>query len=468
MRQLCLAMLAASLLAGCGGSSEVVFHSGPIGEGPGTDATVEALDALNASFVKQVYLQDRALAEDVSCWVRGFTDSTRSVAVVFFLPEGNIRGTATPALLGIPFREFGIAPDGSVVSTYQQSASAESGERLEVDDSIKRASASGGECSFDDESQTFFDRGVPASYPEALARDLRDRFERAASIVTDEGVAIEFVDRLNEAGADTAHCMMATAARSDRIRLIVFSSGEERPTVNLRAMVDLQGGTVDVSPSAANGDGENHLVSCTIEDGQLKLIGWAASSDSTPQISSTRTQALPAPGSAGTTASRGRETNAVSDLLGLRTYSEAIGAIGPASSCVVTSDYEADASWDERGVFVRLASLGGYGQVLCNQPENAPISHIRVVGRDWQTSEGLRVGATTATLEQLYPNAHSRRGGGHEPRLSSYWLAAKEEECHLGCGPDEYGEIVTVPTLIAHVSLGRVVSFYIPVGAQGE
>ena len=119
------------------------------------------------------------------------------------------------------------------------------------------------------------------------------------------------------------------------------------------------------------------------------------------------------------------------------------------------------------GIRVVTATLGGIdpGTTSCTYPK-MPVSNVTVTGKEWNTSFGLRVGDTVATLRSLYPHAsfHARAWGDSSPR-DSFWLVTQRTACLGDCGA---ALSVTAPRLLAQTRAGRVVAFVFPVWAQGE
>jgi hypothetical protein len=149
-------------------------------------------------------------------------------------------------------------------------------------------------------------------------------------------------------------------------------------------------------------------------------------------------------------------------------YGAAQDALGAASSCHVVQggQMESIATWRSLGVTMRLSTLGLLpgGRTLCTSPA-APIDSVRVSGRRWYTSKGLRVGDSVGRLRSLYPEAPYlartwRPGWGPQ-----YALVTRRATCLGVCGNQRE---VTVPVLSAAVRNGRVTAFLFSVGAEGE
>jgi hypothetical protein len=147
-------------------------------------------------------------------------------------------------------------------------------------------------------------------------------------------------------------------------------------------------------------------------------------------------------------------------------YGAAQDALGSASSChvVQVSQMTSIATWRSLGVTIRLSTLGGLGvgETLCTS-RRSPISSVRVSGRRWYTSKGLRVGDSVSRLRSLYPKA---------PYLARTWrwgpqyaLVTRRATCLGVCGNQRE---VTVPVLSAAVRNGRVTAFLFSVDAEGE
>jgi hypothetical protein len=125
------------------------------------------------------------------------------------------------------------------------------------------------------------------------------------------------------------------------------------------------------------------------------------------------------------------------------------------------------ARWNGLGVRVVTATLGVIprGATSCSY-DRMPVSVVTVIGRQWRTSLGLRVGDTMTKLHRLYPAAtfQPTSRGDSSPR-NSYWLVTRWAACLGDCGGARY---VTAPQLVAQIDDGRVKAIIFPVGAQGE
>ena len=149
------------------------------------------------------------------------------------------------------------------------------------------------------------------------------------------------------------------------------------------------------------------------------------------------------------------------------TYAGALRALGPSTSCrLINGDASfAVANWYGLGVRATLATYGlvPAGKTGCTAPRAIRIAGIRVIGKRWRTSLGLRVGSSIAELRRKYPRAVRGRRDGW-PRPNAWWLVTKRQRCLGDCAT----MFVTVPVLLAEVKDGRVSAFYFHVGAQGE
>jgi hypothetical protein len=149
-------------------------------------------------------------------------------------------------------------------------------------------------------------------------------------------------------------------------------------------------------------------------------------------------------------------------------YGDAIRALGRASSCRVTGRGSAVARWKTLGVRMRLATLGllPRGKTGCRAPRSIQISTVYITGTQWQTRNGLRVGAAARSVGDLYPRAISQpprfRGWWPHP---AWWIVHVRQRCVIGVCRSRYE---TVPRLTAHIRNGRVAGFFFPVYAQGE
>jgi hypothetical protein len=150
------------------------------------------------------------------------------------------------------------------------------------------------------------------------------------------------------------------------------------------------------------------------------------------------------------------------------TFGAAIDAFGPASSCRrIELEDGAIVRWNAIGLRIVTATLGGIsgGRTACTY-RGMPIATIKVTGRPWKTSLGLRVGDATAKLRRLYPRArYQAQTRGESLPGDSFVLVTPRTACLGDCGAQRF---VNAPRLIAKMHAGRVVAFVLPVGAQGE
>jgi hypothetical protein len=142
----------------------------------------------------------------------------------------------------------------------------------------------------------------------------------------------------------------------------------------------------------------------------------------------------------------------------------AIRALGRPTSCrVLDGPDHAVAVWRPLGAAVELRTYGSLrdGETGCTAPGHIQVDHVRVTGRGWLTSLGLRVGDSTAKLRHLYPKARVKKLGAL-PR--AYWLVTRWGSCVGLCDAPR----TTIPVLLAEVRGGKVAAFYLHVGAEGD
>ncbi len=118
---------------------------------------------------------------------------------------------------------------------------------------------------------------------------------------------------------------------------------------------------------------------------------------------------------------------------------------------------ECRAIWDAPAVRVSLRTLGSIpdGSNLCT-PGVGLISNIQTKGPRWRTEKGLRVGDRESRVRQLYPAAFRR-----DPVFGRQW----------GLRPittNRFGRPMKEAGVYAKVSRGRIIGFWISVGAEGE
>ena len=114
------------------------------------------------------------------------------------------------------------------------------------------------------------------------------------------------------------------------------------------------------------------------------------------------------------------------------TYAGAKRSFGPATSCrLVRTRLGVDAShavadWKRLGVQVNLRTYGGLpaGKTGCTARAAIHVSTIRVIGAQWRTSPGLRVGDSTVALLRAYPHA-KKTGGSPGWYRSGFWLVTR-------------------------------------------
>jgi hypothetical protein len=149
-------------------------------------------------------------------------------------------------------------------------------------------------------------------------------------------------------------------------------------------------------------------------------------------------------------------------------YQGAVDALGPSSSChlVNGAPNHVTAAWRPLGVRMALVTFGGLpaGKTGCSAPAAIHVSTVRVTGKRWYTSLGLRVGDSVTKLRRLYPRAKATAGvRGWYKR--GYWLVTRRSICLGDCGNTRYE---TAPVLVAETAAGRVSSIVFVVGAQGD
>jgi hypothetical protein len=142
------------------------------------------------------------------------------------------------------------------------------------------------------------------------------------------------------------------------------------------------------------------------------------------------------------------------------TYARAISAFGTPQTCVlqkVGSQKPADnygrATWRTLGLrmdFITYAGIPNGGDA-CSVPESVYLDTLWITGSRWRTIRGLRVRATVATLQRLYPKAL--------PHGNSFWLIT---------GKNVIGTASLYPIFSATISHGRVSSFVLRIGAEGD
>ena len=146
---------------------------------------------------------------------------------------------------------------------------------------------------------------------------------------------------------------------------------------------------------------------------------------------------------------------------------DAIKAYGKPTGCrVLDSSSHVAATWADRGILIDARTYGGLpvDEDGCMSPDLIWVSDIRLTGRRWVTSFGLRVGDPTTKLRRLYPQAPYL---GWE-RRNEYYLVWRHGRCVFGCSANDLKFGVDYPRLTAQVKNGRVVAFWLPVGGEGE
>ena len=132
------------------------------------------------------------------------------------------------------------------------------------------------------------------------------------------------------------------------------------------------------------------------------------------------------------------------------------------TGCRLDSSSHVAATWADRGILIDARTYGGLpvDDDGCMSPEFSWVSDIRLTGRRWVTSFGLRVGDPTTKLRKLYPNAPYL---GWE-RRNEYYLVWRHDRCVFGCSANDLKFGVDYPRLTAQVKNLRVVAFWLPVG----
>ena len=130
---------------------------------------------------------------------------------------------------------------------------------------------------------------------------------------------------------------------------------------------------------------------------------------------------------------------------------------GPADDCTMRTWF-AMAVWRTPGFRLRLTTLGGLspGTTFCTDPK-IWIDSVVVTGKRWHTPRGLYIGDSFAKFHRLYPQARRFRNG--------WGIAQVYGHCYVGVCSAAF---VWSPRLTAVFDRGRVASFLLPVGAQGE
>jgi hypothetical protein len=142
------------------------------------------------------------------------------------------------------------------------------------------------------------------------------------------------------------------------------------------------------------------------------------------------------------------------------TYARAIKAFGAPQACALQkvgkqkpADNYGRATWRTLGLRMDFITYGGIpnGGDACSVPESVYLDTLWITGAQWSTLLGLRVGATVATLQRLYPKAL--------PHGNSFWLIT---------GKNVIGTELLYPIFSATISHGRVSSFVFRIGAEGD
>lgn len=106
------------------------------------------------------------------------------------------------------------------------------------------------------------------------------------------------------------------------------------------------------------------------------------------------------------------------------------------------------ARWSRLRLRITFYNLGGQNPCL---PRPGRFGLAEIVGRDWQTRSGLRIGDPLRALRARYPRA--------EPHPPYWWLVVRRSAFGLGG---------TYPSLSAKVRGGRVVAFIVRYPAGGD
>jgi hypothetical protein len=256
------------------------------------------------------------------------------------------------------------------------------------------------------------------------------------------------------------------------------SSGRDNATIT-HGVITLRDGDVIVRPSAAtqceaSGEGGKPNLFCTrLHGGRHQVIFYSDSVLVWP-LDCPRcgpdgpvSRYLWTPYVLG--ASRDRQAIGNLELRSRRhsvTYEDAIKAFGRPTLCGPLGADTAIAIWRPLRLRLWLATLGGLpsGKNGCEAPDAIYIHSAQVVGKQWQTATGLRVGLPAEVIRELYPNAIFQRQPRGDWPAPAYWLIHTRTPCIGACG----SRYVTVPRLSAYVKAGRIAGFFFPVGAEGE
>jgi hypothetical protein len=110
------------------------------------------------------------------------------------------------------------------------------------------------------------------------------------------------------------------------------------------------------------------------------------------------------------------------------TYAGALDGLGGSSSCHLVGYDPSNvvAAWRPLAVTMNLVTFGGIptGKTGCTAPERIRVSTVRVTGRRWYTSLGLRVGDSETKLKRMYRLAKRTTGVPGWYR-AGYWLVTR-------------------------------------------
>ena len=106
------------------------------------------------------------------------------------------------------------------------------------------------------------------------------------------------------------------------------------------------------------------------------------------------------------------------------------------------------ARWPSIRLRITFYNLGGRNPC---QPKSGYFSRAEIVGRDWHTRSGLKIGDPLRALTVLYPRAR--------PHPPYWWLVVRRSPFGLGG---------SYPGLSAKIQNGRVVAFVVRYPAGGD
>jgi hypothetical protein len=142
------------------------------------------------------------------------------------------------------------------------------------------------------------------------------------------------------------------------------------------------------------------------------------------------------------------------------TYARAIAAFGTPQSCVLqhwasgsVANNWGRATWRTLGLRMDFLTYGMIpnGGDACSAPEGVYLDSLVITGKQWRTALGLRVGASVARLQHLYPRAL--------PHGNSFWLIT---------GKNMVGTESLYPVVAATIKNGHVSALVFRIGAEGD